>query len=395
MKKLIAAIAILAPIGVALADSNVTVYGNIDAAIVDVSTSGGTTKPAGSVAGVSAHTIREDSGVGPGSRFGFKGSEDLGGGLGANFVLEGGFGADTGASQQGGVLFGRQSYVGMFGPDWTVSMGRQYAPIDVIFAMIDPSYGLYFGNATTAVNHAVYPTIGATASSGTWQSTSRVNNSLLGTYKTSGFTFKLMLAAGDENTRGTGQLINPGVTYDNGPLSLSLSATRLRQAVDSIIATAKPEWLSEQIVGGSYAFSVAKVFAGAYQFNGPSNFANLSPAATVGSPTASSSAFTWSKQQAFWLGARIPVGTGTFIPSITRIDYLHNNSPDGKGTTLGLTYEYPFSKFTVLYANYGQTTNNAYANGPLVSTVTSVSGASAIAYGSTLRAVALGMRHSF
>ncbi|KAF3996457.1 porin [Glaciimonas immobilis] len=395
MKKLIAAIAILAPFGVAHADSNVTIYGNLDVALTNVSTSGGTTTPGGPTKAVSSHTFREDSGVGPASRIGFRGIEDLGGGLNANFVLEAGIAVDTGASTQGGVLFGRQAYVGLSGSNWTLSAGRQYAPIDVIFAMIDPSYGLYWGNATTATNHAVYPTVGATPSSGTFQSTSRVNNSLLSTYKTSGFTFKLMVAAGDENTRGTGQLINPSVTYDNGPLSLSLSATRLRQATDSIIATAKPEWVSEQIVGGSYAFPVAKVFAGAYQFNGPSNFANLSPVATVGSSTASPSAFTWSKERSYWVGARIPVGTGTFIPSITRINYKHNGTPDGAGTTLGLTYEYPFSKFTTLYANYGQTKNNAYANGPLVSTITSVTGGSQIAYGSTLRAASLGMRHSF
>ncbi|MDY7545234.1 porin [Glaciimonas sp. CA11.2] len=395
MKKLVAAIAILAPFGVAQADSSVTIYGNVDAAIVSVSTIGGTTKPGGSVGVNSAHILREDSGVGPASRLGFRGTEDLGGGLSANFVLEAGFGADTGASQQGGVLFGRQSWVGLAGSNWTLSAGRQYAPIDVIFAAIDPSYGLYFGNATTATNHAIYPTIGATATSGTWQSTSRVNNSLLGTFKTSGLTFKLMLAAGDENTRNTGQLINPSVTYDNGPLSLSLSATRLRQAQDSILATAKPEWVSEQIAGGSYTFDFAKVFLGAYQFIGPSNFANLSPAATVGAPGAAAYAYTWSRQHSYWIGARIPVGTGTFIPSIDRIDYIYKNgTPDGHGTVLGLTYEYPFSKTTVLYANYGQTKNSATANGPLVSTITSAT-AGVVPYGSTIRAAAIGMRHSF
>ena len=55
------------------------------------------------------------SGVGAGSRLGFKGSEDLGGGHSAIFLLENGFQADTGAMGQGGLLFGRQIYVGLQG----------------------------------------------------------------------------------------------------------------------------------------------------------------------------------------------------------------------------------------------------------------------------------------
>lgn len=394
MKKIIAAVALIAPLGVH-AQSNVVLFGNVDAAVVSVGQSDGTTTAGGSVRTTPIKRItRLDSGVGPGSRFGFRGSEDLGGGMRANFLLEGGFGVDTGTSQQGGVLFGRQAYVAVSGADWTLSAGRQYAPIDVVFATVDPQGGLYWGNSTTNTNHATYPTIGASPTSGTYQSTSRVNNSLQGTYTTSaGFTVKLMLAAGDENTRGTGRLINPSVTYTKGALSLSASATRLRQAEGSILASASPEWLSEQIVGGSYAFEAAKVFAGAYQFIGTGNRTTLSAAATVGSPSASPFAYAWRKQHSFWVGARIPVGSGTFIPSVTRIDYLNENSnPDGKATALALVYDYPLSKRTTLYANYGQVNNNAYANGALVSTVAALL---ANGYGTKLSAFAIGMRHAF
>src|SRR5690349_3263419 len=54
-------------------------------------------------------------GVASGSRLGFKGTEDLGGGLSASFVLESGINIDTGTSGQGGVLFGRQAWVGLSG----------------------------------------------------------------------------------------------------------------------------------------------------------------------------------------------------------------------------------------------------------------------------------------
>ncbi|WP_028997124.1 porin [Azohydromonas australica] len=62
------------------------------------------------------------------SRWGLRGSEDLGGGLRGVFVLESGFGPDTGGSNQAGRLFGRQAYVGLSSPTLgTVSLGRQYS----------------------------------------------------------------------------------------------------------------------------------------------------------------------------------------------------------------------------------------------------------------------------
>lgn len=61
------------------------------------------------------------------SRLGFRGTEDLGGGLAALFTLEMGFGADSGALNQGGRIFGRQAYVGLQGPWGTVTAGRLYS----------------------------------------------------------------------------------------------------------------------------------------------------------------------------------------------------------------------------------------------------------------------------
>jgi predicted porin len=60
------------------------------------------------------------------SRFGLRGSEDLGNGLSAVFTLELGFAPDTGALSQGGRFFGRQSFVGLSGPWGAVTLGRQY-----------------------------------------------------------------------------------------------------------------------------------------------------------------------------------------------------------------------------------------------------------------------------
>lgn len=60
------------------------------------------------------------------SRLGFRGTEDLGGGLKANFTLESGIAADTGVLNQGGRMFGRQAWMGLSG-DWgALTLGRQY-----------------------------------------------------------------------------------------------------------------------------------------------------------------------------------------------------------------------------------------------------------------------------
>ena len=60
------------------------------------------------------------------SYFGFRGTEDLGGGMHAIFDLEGGYSANSGVSGQGGRLFGRQSYVGLDGRYGRLTFGRQY-----------------------------------------------------------------------------------------------------------------------------------------------------------------------------------------------------------------------------------------------------------------------------
>ncbi|MGF6367947.1 putative porin [Paraburkholderia sp. RAU6.4a] len=99
---------------VAQAQSSVTLYGVFDQGLLAVTNAGG------------GHVYQSSSGWLSGSRWGLKGSEDLGGGLRTIFVLEGGFDGSTGLSLQGGSEFGRQAYVGMSGPYGTLTAGRQY-----------------------------------------------------------------------------------------------------------------------------------------------------------------------------------------------------------------------------------------------------------------------------
>lgn len=101
---------------IAHAQSSVVLYGIVDTGVAYVSNEGGQR----SVAMVGGGGDRPN-------RIGFKGTEDLGDGLHANFVLENGYNLATGGLGQGGLLFGRQAYVGLSSDRYgEVRLGRQY-----------------------------------------------------------------------------------------------------------------------------------------------------------------------------------------------------------------------------------------------------------------------------
>ncbi|MGF6568321.1 porin, GBP family [Paraburkholderia fungorum] len=99
----------------AQAQSSVTLYGLIDAGITYTNNQQGHSN------------WQMTSGQVNGSRFGLRGSEDLGGGLKAIFTLENGFSIANGTLGQNGRLFGRQAFVGLSSSDFgSVTLGRQY-----------------------------------------------------------------------------------------------------------------------------------------------------------------------------------------------------------------------------------------------------------------------------
>jgi predicted porin len=116
------------------AQSSLTIYGNIDAAIDSVHRQAGTNlfgQPA-----ASSTVTRVSPSIASQSALGFKGTEDIGGGYKASFVLEGQFNADTGVSAgQDSRMWGRQAFVGLTTPFGEVRLGRQYAPIFYAFAL--------------------------------------------------------------------------------------------------------------------------------------------------------------------------------------------------------------------------------------------------------------------
>jgi predicted porin len=116
MKKQVIALAVSAAFAAPVfAQNTVTLYGLIDEGFDYTN----------SVGGKSLSELQ--SGYAQGSRWGLKGTEDLGGGLKAVFQLENGFNVNNGKLGQGGLMFGRQAYVGLSNDTYgTVTVGRQY-----------------------------------------------------------------------------------------------------------------------------------------------------------------------------------------------------------------------------------------------------------------------------
>lgn len=192
------ATALFAPL--AHAQSSVTLYGLIDAGIAYTNNVNG-----GSQWRMTTGTIN-------GSRFGLRGTEDLGGGLKALFVLENGFNANNGALGQDGKLFGRHAYVGLsrsgFG---TLTLGRQYDTMVDFVAPLSATAG-DFGDTGFAhpfdndnLNHSV-----------------RINNAVKYTSDTiAGFKVGALYGFSNSTNFAGNRAYSVAASYTNGPLKLA------------------------------------------------------------------------------------------------------------------------------------------------------------------------------
>lgn len=164
MKKSLIALAVLAASGASFAQSSVSVYGVADLWFGAIKTPGLT------------QTVLADGGV-ANSRFGLKGSEDLGGGLKANFLLEQGFSLDSGAQETAGQAFSRQSYVGFSGGFGEVKLGKMWTAYDDISGAansgfdsdLNPTAGIWASNG--GLNTAAHPAYKANPSNGLYYAT--------------------------------------------------------------------------------------------------------------------------------------------------------------------------------------------------------------------------------
>lgn len=340
MKKSLLALAVLGAFaGAASAQTNVTIYGLVDAGITHES------------GGANGNVTKLATGVQSGNRLGFKGTEDLGGGLKANFTLENGFDLDTGAQRQG-ALFGRQAWVGLSGGFGAVNLGRQYNPLFVALDSIDPFGTGLTGASTNLMN----------------PSSVRTNNSI--TYTTpgfNGFSATVLYGLGEvagETSRGRTYGLSVG--YANGPVNVVVAYDNANNGT-----TATPGNTTKLLlVGGTYDFGVAKAHL-AYETEKTDN--NLAD------------------YRDWMVGVSAPLGAGTLLASyINKNDRLANSNTGGKQFAIG--YTYPLSKRTNFYTSYGRINND---NGGVNFVGDASSGGSAPRAGENSNAFTVGVRHKF
>lgn len=266
MKKNLVALAVLAASGAAMAQSSVTLYGK-----ADIWLGSAKTETSGTLLGNSSLTqTKLDSGGVSTSRWGMKGSEDLGGGLKANFQLEQGISVDTGAAQVTGQAFNRQSWVGVSGGFGEVQLGRVWSSYDDINGSAIDSFG-----TNIAAKYNVFLAY-----------QDRPQNAIkYATPTISGFSGSLTYGLGEDKAVGidASRILSLGGQYANGPVFVGLAYQEQTQtggansrfdALPGILDAASltaVTGLNTAFTGkttytqinGSYDFGVAKI-VGAY-----------------------------------------------------------------------------------------------------------------------------------
>ncbi|CAN7422889.1 porin [Pseudoduganella sp. LjRoot289] len=356
MKKSILALATCAAFaGSATAQSSVGMYGLLDMAAVRES--GGAAGP----------ITKLGSGVSAGSRLGFKGNEDVGGGLSALFLLESGFQADTGAMGQGGLLFGRQAYVGLQGAFGSVTIGRQYTPQYQTVAAADP-----FGSGTAGDSKNLMPATG--------NGTSRMDNAVkFASPSVGGVSGELAYAPGElAGSAAAGRQIGAALTYASGALRARLGYHH-RNNDTATVKNLDPA--KNAVLALTYDAGIAK----AHFAYGSNKGVNSSPLRNTANPFGAAVAPQASvDSRDLMLGVSVPSGPHTALASYIRKDDRGARNQDASQFAVG--YRYAVSKRTELYSVYARIENRrgaAYTVG------------NAIEVGTGDKALNLGIRHTF
>lgn len=322
MKKSLLALAVLGAFaGAASAQSSVTIYGSLDQAVTKGN--GGTAANAGANGTSKAWQVRESNG----SRLGFRGNEDLGGGLSAQFQIEHRFQPDTGALTNSSVFWQGRSYVQLSSATaGRVYLGRDYSPAFWPAVKSDP-FGWDGVGQMGSTMWAGYLT----------NSGVRVNNTV--GYKSPSFSGLTVQAAVGLSEGAAPRANGFNVEYGAGPIYAGFGY--------------------EKLTGGINATSDNSVMNLAFHYD----LGMVKPIAYIArSKTAGGTA-----SNKYWmLGALAPIGGGTLKAAYGRLDPAGANNTQSK---IGIGYDYPFSKRTNIYADIGMgkqtgaTNNRAYALG--------------------------------
>ncbi len=356
MKKSFIALAALATVATAAqAQSSVTAYGVLDVWVANVTnTSTGKTATAMATGGNAT------------SRWGFKGTEDLGGGLKANFVLESQIIPTTGevgsttvngsakaATYSGSVannsLFDRQATVGLEGSWGRVDFGRMnHIAYDKLVAFDPRSYGNFGGLGSTGVNKL------SRADGAVKYYSPNVNGFEFGAF------YKIGGVAGDTDI---GSAYEGYLGYKSGPLTLSATHSQLKQLCDSganTVAGSATDANYCAYYGGTVGQPGANTFkqtslAGSYVIGAATVKAGY---LTRKNPLANATASNYANNDAdlYWGGVSYAVTSNSVVTATYYAvsDKTASASYTRKPTIMTVDYKYNLSKRTSLYGIISQ-----------------------------------------
>jgi predicted porin len=292
MKKSLIALAVLAASGAVMAQSTVTLYGIADVWV-------GSTK-----SGVNAKSVTQvGSGGFNGSRYGFKGSEDLGGGLKAVFKLEQGFDISTGGANVG--AFNRQAFVGLEGGFGSLTFGNVWAAMDDVI-----------GAGNGAFDSAFSPLYSMSGSvHNTYQDRPR-NAIKYATPSFGGLTAAVVYGL-DENAAVKQDVVDFNVAYGAGPLGVSVAYQVQNNTTDTELL----------LLNGSYDLGVAKLLATYGQVETGAN-----------------------KSRDYQFGVDVPLSSALTLSGSFAQTRDNAALGDGKRTGYGIAAKYSLSKRTFTYA---------------------------------------------
>ncbi|TCS98361.1 putative porin [Tepidimonas ignava] len=311
MKKTLIALAAVAATGAAFAQSSVTLSGVIDAGF-EKRFSGDPFKMTPNRNGTSNWTL--------------SGTEDLGGGLKANFSISTSFNSDDGTTA-GNVLGNNGMFVGLTGGFGTVRMGRPVNTLygNALLANGTKGVSFYDANAVLGGNATASAKVGGASSSVFVSNAIQYHSPRFG-----GVQVQVEYAPREVKGSGTADGFGLAVRYDEGPLALSFVNYK---GADSNADGVKQKAVNQ--LAAAYDFGVARVlFTWRDQGGLPSN-----------------------RDNSYALGVTAPVGPGSLYAS-----YNVNEQPGTDGRTLIAGYKYNLSKRTQMYVNVANR-NKAWLGG--------------------------------
>jgi predicted porin len=314
------------------------------------------------------------------SRWGMRGSEDLGGGLRAVFTLESGFAPDSGTQNQGGRAFGRQAMVGLSGGWGTLSFGRQNTML--FWALTD---GEVFGpNAYGLASHDNYVP------------NARADNSVSWLGKFGGFTAGATYSLGRDAVNA-----GPSPSGTNCP-GESATDTKMCREWSALLKYDAPVWgvaaAIDEIRGGPGAFGglvrsdlkdTRVVLNGYYKFGAVKLAAGVIQRDNEAAAPLSATNGQSAKSNLYWLGASYPVTPILVLDGqVQRLNFKDG----GDRSTLGIVRgTYFLSKRTGVYAQAARISNGARL---AISASSAQPGGGPVAGGSQT-GLMLGVRHAF